>query len=259
MGEVTPLFIFGMGRSGTTNALRVLNAHPQVMLNGEISLSVMKQFFALLDGVEKSYGAKSATLEAWHARKADYMLESFGYLSKGGRGQLKKIPEAKFRGHKTPRHELLFDRYEAHFVSTGLAPRYFYCARNPFDCWRSYGATEWNGYKAVQEFLAHYMESFEHWHTMQRCAEGRVHLLKLDDLIAAPDPLAWYRQNIFGPLDLDIPEPTLRRLAKLTDDGGAKAGAGELSTADLRAIADHPGVAALVETLFPGSVPARVP
>lgn len=259
MGEITPLFIFGMGRSGTTNALRVLNAHPQVMLNGEISLSVMKQFFALLDGVEKSYGAKGPTLESWQTRKADYMLDSFGYLSKGGRGQLKKIPEAKFRGHKTPRHELLFDRYETHFASTGLAPQYFYCARNPFDCWRSYRMTEWNGYKTVQEFLAHYMESFGHWQNMRRRAEGRVHLLKLDDLIAAPDPLSWYRRNIFGPLELDIPEPTSRRIEKLTDKDGTKVGSGELNPADIKAIGDHPGIAALVETMFPGSVPARVP
>ena len=38
-----------MGRSGTTNALRILNMHPSVMLNGEIPLSILKHFFALLD------------------------------------------------------------------------------------------------------------------------------------------------------------------------------------------------------------------
>jgi hypothetical protein len=154
---------------------------------------------------------------------------------------------------------LLFERYETHFAFTGLAPRYFYCARNPFDCWRSYGTTEWNGYKTVQEFLAHYMESFGHWQNMQRRAEGRVHLLKLDDLIAATEPLAWYRRNIFDPLELEIPEPAARRITKLADDIGPKVPSKALDPADRRAIADHPGVAALVEELFPNSVAARVP
>ncbi|MEI9930106.1 MAG: hypothetical protein WDM89_06025 [Rhizomicrobium sp.] len=150
-----------MGRSGTTNAQHILNAHPQVMLNGEIMLSLQKQLFALLDSADHAHGAKDGTNGRWHERKSDYIFESFGYLSKGGRGQLKKIPNARFRGHKTPRLETLFDRYEKHFGEAGLLPRYFYCARNPFDCWRSYKAMPWNRYKSVEQFLVHYIESFE--------------------------------------------------------------------------------------------------
>jgi hypothetical protein len=256
VGEVTPLFIFGMGRSGTTNALHVLNSHPEVMLNGEISLSVMKQFFDLLDGVENSYANKDATREGWHARKADYLLESIGYLSKGGRGQLKKIPRARFRGHKSPRHESLFDRYEAHFASVGLAPRYFYCARNPFDCWQSYRATSWNGYETVSAFLAHYMASFAQLEHMRRRAEGRVFLLDLDELIAAGEPLEWYRTRIFAPLGLGMPENLTRRLARSGDEGETSPVPRDISSADRKAIQDYPGMDALIEGLF-GKAPAR--
>jgi hypothetical protein len=251
MGEVTPLFIFGMGRSGTTSALRVLNAHPQVMLNGEISLSVMKQFFDLLDGVEKSYGGKDATLDAWHTRKADYMLDSFGYLSKGGRGQLKKIPETKFRGHKSPRHETLFDRYETHFASANLQPLYFYCARNPFDCWRSYKAAAWNGYETASAFLEHYIASFAQLEHMRRRAEGRVFLLNLDSLIASPDASGWYRDKLFSPLNLDAPEKTLRRIEKFGEERGASPTPQPLSDSEKTAIRNHPGVAALIDSMFP--------
>lgn len=258
MGEVTPLFIFGMGRSGTTNALRVLNAHPQVMLNGEISLSIMKQFFDLLDGVEKSYREKDVTIGGWRARKADYMFESFGYLSKGGRGQLKKIPDAKFRGHKTPRHESLFDRYEAHFGSSGLAPRYFYCARNPFDCWRSYQSAAWNGYKSIGEFLGPYITSFEQLAHMQRSAEGRVFVLNLDDLTRAPDPLAWYVRNIFEPLGLELDERTKHRIEKFAEAPQPALPSGDISDADRKAISDHPGMAALIDTMFAGATAGPV-
>jgi hypothetical protein len=240
-----------MGRSGTTNALRILNAHPSVMLNGEISLSVMKQFFELLDGVEKSYGAKDATLEGFRGRKADYMFESFGYLSKGGRGQLKKIPEAKFRGHKSPRHESLFERYEAHFASTNLEPRYFYCARNPFDCWRSYKAAAWNGYETVGAFLEHYMASFAQLEQMRHRADGRVFVLNLDDLIGARGAVGWYRDKIFAPLGLDMPDKTMRRIETFAEERAASPAPQALSDSEKTAIRNCPGMAALIDGMFP--------
>ena len=251
MGEVTPLFIFGMGRSGTTSALRVLIAHPAVMLNGEFPLAVMKRFFDLLDGVENSYGGNDATGEAWRSRKSEFMFDSFGYLSKGGRGQLRKIPGARFRGHKTPRHETLFDRYESHFGSVGLRPRYFYCARNPFDCWRSYRAVAWNNHETVGSFLAQYMESFAWLERMQDRAAGRVAVLDLDSLIASADPVSWYRTAVFEPLGLDVPEKVAQRIGKIGGERDATPSR-ELDGAERRTIRDHPGMAALIARLSAG-------
>jgi hypothetical protein len=255
MGDVTPLFVGGMARSGTTNALHVLNAHPEVMLNGEISLAVLKHFFALLDGVERSYAEKDEVLEAWHARKAQYMFESFGYLCKGGRGALKKVPFARFRGHKTPRAESLFDRYEAHFRAAELEPRYFYCARNPFDCWRSHKLMAWNNYESVESFIAQYAESFAQLAHMQGRAAGRVFVLNLDELIAARDPVAWYRVRMFAPLGLEISGLAIRRIAESVAPKKPSTAA-ELSAAEDRAIRNHPLMAALIEEMFPSRVSA---
>ncbi|HVU22107.1 MAG TPA: sulfotransferase, partial [Rhizomicrobium sp.] len=80
MDQITPVFICGMGRSGTTNALRILNMHPSVMLNGEIPLSILKHFFALLDSTENSYSDPDRQ-RVWRENKAQYIFESFGYLS----------------------------------------------------------------------------------------------------------------------------------------------------------------------------------
>jgi hypothetical protein len=256
MDEITPVFICGMGRSGTTNALRVLNTHPSVMLNGEISLSVLKNFFALIDGVDRSYGTKDETSAGWSTRKAEYMFESFGYLAKGGRGRLTKVPDAKFRGHKTPRLENLFDKYELHFGSVGPKPRYFYCARNPFDCWRSYKTTDWSNYESAGEFAKYYTASYQKLEQMCDLAKDRVQVLNLDELVAAPEPVAWYHAKIFAPLGLDVSESMASRIERVTEKRNSTSSASTLSAEDQNTIARYPGIAELVERLFPRSMPS---
>lgn len=245
MDPITPLFIFGMGRSGTTNALRVANAHPSVMMNGEIPLPVLKQFLETLAAADRAH---SDTREGWLARKADYMFESFGYLSKGGRGKLHRRATATHRGHKTPRLESLFDEYEAHFASVGLAPRYVYCARNPFDCWRSYKATSWNRYDDVAGFLAHYAASFEKLATVRERAGTRVLVLNLDEIIAAEDKIAFYRDRFFAPLGLDMPERAVHRIQGFSAKSGARPA--ELGAEERAEIAAYPGIAALDAEMF---------
>jgi hypothetical protein len=246
MDAVTPLFIFGMGRSGTTNAQRVANSHPDVMLNGEISLSVLKQFLTLLDTADR---AQRAAREAWLARKADYIFESFGYLSKDGRGKLHRRAGARYMGHKTPRLESLFDEYEAHFGSAGLKPRYFYCARNPFDCWRSYRAAEWNRYD-VQGFLAHYGKSFERLDEIKARVPGRIGVLNLDELIAMGDPVAFYREKLFEPLGLDMPERVVERVRSLSSKRTSGERPPEIGADDRRAIEAYPGIARIHAAMF---------
>lgn len=249
MDDVTPLFVMGMGRSGTTNALRVASAHPDVMLNGEIALPVLKQFLTLIETLERSYSKKDAMRDGWYERKADYLFSSFGYLAKGGRGKLERGSTARFRGHKAPRLETLFDSYEQHFASVKLEPRYFYCARNAFDCWRSYRSMSWNGYQDVTEFLEHYMASYETLKRMQGAAGDRVFVLNLDELKASGDPIAFYRAKLFGRLGLEMPERVERKIAKFVEL--KKPGSHEaLSDADRNAIAAHPGMRALYGEMF---------
>lgn len=250
MDRVTPLFILGMGRSGTTNALRAFNTHPSVMLNGEISLPVLKQFLELLETVERSYDKKDTARDGWFERKADYMFSSFGYLAKGGRGRLDKRGHATFLGHKTPRLETLFDAYEAHFGSAGLKPRYIYCARNAFDCWRSYKSMEWNGYDTVDRFLEHYSASYEKLEDMRSTAGGRVCVLNLDALVAAGDPIGFYRENLFAPLDLELPERALPRIARIHKGKRSGPESRALSDEDRETIRRHPGMRRLYDEMF---------
>lgn len=251
MDHVTPLFIFGMGRSGTTNALRVLNLHPEVMLTGEVAITVLKQFFRLLEQIDASQDKQEERRDGWYERKAEYMFESFGFLAKGGRGRVHKIEDALYRGHKTPRLETMFDEYESHFASVGMKPRYFYCARNPFDCWRSYRAVGWSRYENVGEFLEHYMQSFATLQRIRALTPGRLEVLNLDELKAAPDPIAFYGEKLFAPLELEVGDQLRRRLNKLAAEraeGGASAAA--IPDAERAAIQAWPGIAALHEAMF---------
>jgi len=255
MDEITPVFVCGMGRSGTTNALRILNTHPSVMLNGEITLSVLKRFFDLLDAVDQSYGNRDYINDGWKARKAEYIFESFGYLSKSGRGRFDNATGARFRGHKTPRLETIFEKYESHFSGCGSAPRYFYCMRNPFDCWRSYRVMSWTGYSEVEEFLQDYLASFDRLEQMQKKLGERLILLNLDALKEAPDIFDFYSKNIFGPLGLDMPERTVKRIAKIMGDRKPSS-TPELSAKDRKAIANRLGIANVLETHFSHSISA---
>lgn len=259
MDYVTPLFVLGMGRSGTTNALRVLNTHPDVMLNGEIALPLLHKFLDLLDATDHAFDKKDAMHDDWIARKAAYMYSSFGYLSKAGRGKLEKRGRAHFLGHKSPRLESLFDRYETHFAAAGAAPRYVYCARNAFDCWTSYNAMPWNSYESVREFLEDYAASYETLDRMQNSAPGRVVVLNLDALVASPDPLAFYRKTLFAPLGLELPERQAQLIAKIHSAKERVSKSRPLDPRDREAIETYPGLRARHDAMFaPYLKPASV-
>lgn len=215
MERLTPLFVMGMGRSGTTNALRVLNCHPKVMLTGEIALAVLKRFFALLDVLDQSNQGKTQVRDGWLGRKADYVFTSFGYMAKMPRGQPEAPAGAIYRGHKSPRLEFIFDDYETHFASVGMQPRYVYCTRNPFDCWTSYKSMPWNAYRDVDHFLRDYERSHLELRRVRGEASGRVLVMDLDALKAAPDPLAFYRENLYAPLGLEMDDRIRQRIHKI--------------------------------------------
>jgi len=239
MERVTPLFVTGMGRSGTTNALRVLNCHPKVMLNGEIALPVLKRFFALLEILDQTTGGDERMEDDWRARKADYMFSSFGYLAKLGRGRLDKLGEATYLGHKSPRLEMLFGEYEEHFGSAGLKPRYVYCTRNPFDCWRSYSSQSWNSYDGVGQFLNDYGRSHRRLRRMQNTIPDRVFVVALDALKAAPDPFAFYSETLYAPLGLEIDDKTRRRIAKVHFEAKRGSASRTLGAEDRARIEDY--------------------
>ncbi|MBV9993554.1 MAG: sulfotransferase [Alphaproteobacteria bacterium] len=239
---MTPLFVLGMGRSGTTNALRVLNTHPEIMLDGEISLSILSKLMALLEAADRSFEKNEARNDGWLARKSEYIYSSFGHLAKAGPGRPRKRSRARFLGHKSPQLENLFDQYEAQFATVGAAPRYVYCARNAFDCWTSYKTMPWNPYKSVGAFLNHYAASYAALDRMLERAPGRVSVMNLDALIASRDPIAFYRATLFEPLGLNLPARSIEAIADIHSAKERTSAARDLDAAERAAIENHPAV-----------------
>jgi len=249
MDAPTPLFVTGMGRSGTTTALRVLNTHPSVYLTGEVPLPVLRALFATLDAADKAH---VDTRDGWLSRKTDFMFDAFGFLSKGGEGRTHRRATAGFRGFKEPRLEGMFADLESHFASVGLAPRYVYCARNPFDCWRSYKATSWNRHDE-EGFLAAYVKSFAHLRAMRTAAPQRVAVISLDEVIASGDPAKFYRDRLFSFLELHVPKRVAQHIERIANSE-RRSPYPALPPAERSAIEAFPGIAEIRAEYFTSSV-----
>jgi hypothetical protein len=218
MKTVSPLIICGMGRSGTRNTANVLNCHDEVMLFGEVPLGVMKEVFDLLDTIDKTYSRKDYHVKLWARKKAQFVYSSFNYIGKAPLAKEKR--SARFIGHKTPHHEKLFEDYERHFQSVDVQPVYLYCCRDVKSCWRSYKSMNWGSKRTLESFLKEYEESYAHLQLMRSKAKNRVHLVKLNDLIAAPNQVEFYRETLFKPLGLDLDSDTAQKIASL-ENGNA--------------------------------------
>jgi hypothetical protein len=91
---------------------------------------------------------------------------------------------------------------------------------------------------------------------MRDVADDRVQVLNLDELVAAPEPSAWYREKIFAPLGLKVSEKMASRVERVTEKRDGTSSASTLSADEQGTIARYPGIAELVERLFPRSMPS---
>jgi hypothetical protein len=244
MRDATPLIICGMGRSGTRNTANVLNCHESVSLYGEIPFGIMKQLFNVLDTADKSYSGKDYHRSLWSKKKAKFIYSSFNYLGKASLMQEKHT--ACFIGHKTPHHEKLFYDYERHFGSVGILPIYLYCCRDADSCWRSYKSMNWGAKRTIESFLVEYNESFNCLEHMLSKAEGRVHIVKLNDLKSANNQLEYYIKAIFNPLGLEIDDDTAMRIASVENSNATIKVTGkppvELDFAEIKLIEDNKSI-----------------
>lgn len=189
-----PLIVFGMGRSGTRMCANILNNSRDVELQGEIGGQVGSKMMAWLVSV--------ATQKDPPEPGRMYRLARSAFRDSTPSRPLVR-ERARWFGHKTPRHERHFDRYEAIFNDPALEPHYVYCLRNPFHVWRSYRIMPWNKFKTVRAFLDAWIRSVQTYERMVEDAPGRVHLFNLDDMVRAPDLLGWVEPNLLAPLDLN--------------------------------------------------------
>ena len=223
----------------------ILNNSNDVELQGEIGGRAGTKMMAWLE---------AARLQRKHddaAQTYDLARQAFR-LGSAGRPLVRD--NAVWFGHKTPRHERHFKRYEAIFDDPDNRAIYVYCLRNPFDVWRSYRAMPWNKFKTVDEFLGAWLRSVRMYHAMAAKAPGRVLMFNLDAMLRAPDWMVYLRPTIFGPLEIH-PDSFRRPLNGLGNTNSAERKHGAkpepLSDHDRKVIASHPETRRIIETYFP--------
>lgn len=242
-----------MGRSGTRNTANVLNAHEHVKLFGEMPTGITKALFSLLTTVDRTYAKKDYHRELWAAKKAEFLFAAFDHIGKAPRAPADAKPAARYVGHKTPHHELLFDEYESHCGSVGLAPVYFYCARDPRGCWRSYKSMPWNT-RTLEGFLAEYEASYRQLDAMLEHCPERVHVVKLNGLMAAEDQVEWYARTLFAPLGLNMSDTLAAEIATLRNNNATVRVTGqapvELTPEEVELIEGNPAIRRIEERHF---------
>lgn len=243
--EAKPLIVFGMGRSGTRMCANILSNSDAVELQGEIGDPAAARMIDWLEAIR-------------HQRGPDDRARVYGLARatfKGAAsGRLIERPQARWFGHKTPRHERYFARYEAVFDDPARPAHYVYCLRNPFHTWRSYRVMPWNGFKDVRAFLDAWVRSVQMYEAMRGAAPGRVLAFNLDDMIRAPDRTDWLKPNLLDPLEISDgsfrkPLETLRN----SNSAAAKLGAepDEPPPADMARIAANRAAMEKVRLYFP--------
>lgn len=243
--EAKPLIVFGMGRSGTRMCANILSNSDAVELQGEIGDPAAARMIDWLEAIRLQRGPDD--------RARVYGLARATFKGAAS-GRLIERPQARWFGHKTPRHERYFARYEAVFDDPARPAHYVYCLRNPFHTWRSYRVMPWNGFKDVRAFLDAWVRSVQMYEAMRGAAPGRVLAFNLDDMIRAPDRTVWLKPNLLDPLEISDgsfrkPLETLRN----SNSAAAKLGAepDEPPPADMARIAANRAAMEKVRLYFP--------
>lgn len=231
---------------------QLLSASPEIELQGELRMP--DETLSWLLKIKAHHEERSPT-EHWQAKAYDLAFDVFAGVSRARRAVK---PGAKWRGHKTPRQERFFHRYEALFDRPGAEPHYVYCLRNPWSVWRSLKVMSWNKIRDADQFTELWTQSIRQFEEMMEQAPGRVHLFHLESFIAAEDKAAFARTHLYTPLALD--ESRLKRIADEQGNNNAatvKAGRSPepLTPAEEARIGRDPEVRRALESFFPGFEP----
>ena len=250
---VLPLIVCGFPRSGTLTCAQALGLSPDVELQGE--MGAPDQTIAYLEALKAWHGAHGARGAPWADKSYDVI---FDVIAGAAPGRRIVRPGARYRGHKTPRHERYFDRYEALFDRPDQQARYVYCLREPWAVWRSLKGMAWNSFRDAGAFTLAWVKSVETWERMAAAAPDRVLLFRLDDFAAAPDSDAFVREALLAPLGLD-PARLSKPVADLGNNNASTVKAGRapapLFQDEIERIGRDAGVRRILTAWLPTAVP----
>lgn len=192
-GALTPVFIIGMPRSGTTLAEQILSCHS--MINGAGELAFME---GLARQEASGYPERvTANGEAWQRASRDAYLNELTAFAEGVR--------------------YVTDKYPANFLHVGLIAtlfpeaRFIHCRRNPLDTCLSIFFQDFstgnyyaNDLDDIAFYYTRYARLMQHW---EKVAADRIHVVQYEDLI---DDQEKQTRSLLGFLGLEWEAACLR-------------------------------------------------
>ena len=179
LADVTPIFILGMPRSGTTLVEQVLASHPDVCGAGELSI-VSDIVRAMSSDAGNHYPENICRMESVSLSNiAAYYLQKLRELA--------------------PEHMRITDKMPGNFQHLGLIKlmlpkaKVIHCSRSPMDTclsiYKNHFATDGHYYGYDMESLGyyynHYRTLMDHWEVI---LPGFIHTIRYEDIVADKEP-----------------------------------------------------------------------
>lgn len=213
--------VCGMPRCGTRQFTDFMSRHDSVALQGEISNRVVPIIRKAVEAADQLYPAGYAA-DAIAVKRPQTIIQMFGSFSKT---MPINVPAAPIQGFKSPSAELMYRDLNALLLPSFPQVRYFYCIRNPIDCYLSLSSMPWFAMGA-NDYIDRYITSISAASQIARIgAEGRkrvvISTLNLDSFIASKDKAMWLRQRIFAPLKIGPSVEWLAKISRTTENRNA--------------------------------------
>ncbi|MEY6432693.1 sulfotransferase [Thioalkalicoccus limnaeus] len=256
-----PLILIGAGRSGSTLAMRLLDAHSALDFKGETSFLALRLWneiwydrFWLNWPRQHALGPRSAA-DPLPPLRPDELARERARVGRLVAGCFTELLGVDRIGHRVwgfkelwsglPQYDHDWRAYDAIFPEAS----WLHLVRHPFDFARS--CARWNGTLLTQAYLE---DRLRNWHQMLEChrlrrSTGRYHEVRFEDLVARPRECL---MPVLADLDLEWEEAMADALNARTMASSADRDDNEqrLSKRDAEAlIARVPGLGAAMASL----------
>lgn len=192
------ILVGGFPRSGSRQFTDILNAHPEISLQGEIYSETYRALGRLVEASSTEHAGKWSERKFLPRRKP-WIIES---LCTHMKGMPKPVgPDTRFVGLKQPYLETLWKSTLEIFSRDWESCDFFFCTRNIHDNFLSLNSAF--DYSA-QHYTKKMIYSARGLGSLLDNSFFRVHPISLDGYIASENKSDWLADNLFRPLELSV-------------------------------------------------------
>lgn len=193
------LVVCGLPRSGTRQFTDILNQHPAISVQGEISLGLIPKIRDILLYTEKTYRGRKA-FDVFQRKRARLAIEIVSGLSQSNRiGN----NNARIVGFKTPRAERHYKAIRDITGNSFIRLHYIFCIRRISDCYLSLSSMPWFK-KSENQFIDMYIKSLLVAARIKDDAlpKENISYAYLNEFVESSDKGSWIENTLFDPISI---------------------------------------------------------